>query len=349
MINRSAYVKSPGLFEVRDTPVSSPGPGQLLLRIAACGVCGTDLHIADRGASDWQPFGHEIAGIVQEVGEGVTRFAAGDCVALDSSAPCGQCSVCLPTPYGRARPDLCPNPLSFWGKGPMGFSQMMLTPQECAVPVPAGMSLDIASLVEPVGVSIDVTRTAQVGSGDHVLVLGPGPLGLAAVAIAARTGAARVILAGRSGSIARMAAGKALGADLLIETDKTPLADYDFGERRPDKILVTSPPETLPEAIGIAAYGGVIAYIGIAFGPKAVVQINADDFHFKKLSLRASHASPGIHARESLRVLETVPELGRELISHRFGLEEIAEAMETAKSDRTTVKKMVMVAPEIIG
>ena len=347
MITRSAYVKSPGYFEVRDTPVTAPEAGHLLIQIAACGVCGTDLHIADRGASDWQPFGHEISGIVRVVGSGVTRFAAGDRVALDSSAPCGQCDVCLPRPYGRARPDLCTRPLSFWGKGAMGFSQMMLTPQECAVHLPASVPLDVACLVEPVGVSIDLTQTAQVGIGDHVLILGPGPLGLAAITAAARAGAEKIFVAGRSSSLARMAAAKALGADVLIETDKTPLSSYDFGERRPDKVLVTSPPSTLPEAIGVPSYGGVVAYIGIAMGPDAAIQLDVDHFHFRKLSLRASHASPATHALESLRLLETVPEFGRELISHRFGLEDIASAMETAKSDRKTVKKMVMVNPEI--
>ena len=225
----------------------------------------------------------------------------------------------------------------------MGFGQRLLTPEECAVAVPEGMPLDVASLVEPLGVSLDLVRTAEVGTGDHVLVVGPGPLGLGAVAAARRAGAARILLAGRSHSTARMHAGLALGADSLIETDRTPLAEYDFGNRPPDKILVTAPPPVLPEAIAVAPFGGLIAYIGIAFGPGATIQIDADDFHFRKLSLRASHASPGTHAAESIRLLAGMPELGRELISHRFPLDEIAAAMALARDDRTAVKKMVMV------
>jgi threonine dehydrogenase-like Zn-dependent dehydrogenase len=162
-MNRSAYVKCSYQFDVRDNPLPEPSPVQLLVEVAACGVCGTDLHIADRMAADWQTFGHEIAGVVRAVGEAVTRFRPGDRVALDSSAPCRRCETCLPAPYGRGRPDLCPQPASYWGSPAMGFSRYMLTPHECAVAVPDDLPLDIACLVEPVGVSLDLVRTAEVG------------------------------------------------------------------------------------------------------------------------------------------------------------------------------------------
>ena len=341
--NRSAYVLSPYRFEVRDNPDGDPGPGHLLVRVSACGVCGTDLHIADRLANDWQPFGHEAAGTVLRVGAGVDRFEPGDRVALDSSAPCGRCDVCLPKPSGRGRPDLCEHGVSYWGTPTMGFGNLVIAPAECAVHVPEGMPFDVACLVEPVGVSIDITWTAEVGPGDDVLIVGPGPLGLGAVAVCRRAGASRVILAGRSHSVARMKSGEALGADELIYTDCTALESCDFGKRKPNKILVTAPPENLPAAIKLAPFGGVVAYIGIAYGPGSVISFDADDFHFRKLSLRASHAAPATHAQESIRLLQTMPELGRELVSHRFGLEEIGSAMMLARDDRQHVKKMVMV------
>jgi len=341
--NRSVYVKSPWQFEVHDNPVAEPGPGQLLVRIAACAACGTDFHVADRMAQDWQVFGHEVSGVVEAVGEGVTRFAAGDRVALDSSAPCGQCAICLPRPYGRGRPELCRTAATYYGSATMGFGKMLLTPQQCAVAVPQGMKLDVAALTEPLGVSKDLVETAQVGPGDHVLIIGPGPLGLGAAALARHYGAERVILAGRSRSEARMAAGEALGADLLICVDETPLAAYDFGRRRPDKILVTAPPQALAEAIAIAAFGGVVAYIGIAWGPGAKVTFDADAFHFNKMSLRASHASPGTHAAETIRLLADMPQLGAQLISHRFGLEETGPMLTALRDEKRTLKKAVMV------
>ncbi len=341
--NLSAYVKSAWQFELRDTVISPPANGEILVEVAACGVCGTDLHISDRTAKDWQPFGHEVSGIVRKVGENVIRFKEGDRVALDSSAPCGKCAHCLPKPYGRSRPDLCLNSMSFGKNGSKGFGQFVVGPQECAVPVPAGMSLETACLTEPIGVSLDLVETAEIRPGDRVLIIGPGPLGLGAAAIAKRYGAAWVGIAGRSSSIARMQAGLALGADALFEIDKTPLKEIDFGDLRPDKILVTAPPAVLVEAIHIVARGGVIAYIGIAFGPESRIEIDADDFHFRKLSLRGSHASPATHAQESIDLLREMPILAQQIISHRFDLKDIAESMLQARDDRQTVKKMVMV------
>jgi len=341
--NRTAYVKSAWQFQVRDNPVGDPGPGCLLLEVHACGICGTDLHIADRTAADWQTFGHEAAGVVKAVGAGVTRFAPDDRVALDSSAPCGKCASCLPVPYGRGRPDLCPNPATYWAGQTMGFSRLLIAPQECAVHVPDHLPLDHACLVEPLGVCLDLAQTADVRPGDHVLVVGPGPLGLGAVYVARQMGAERIWLAGRSGSKARLEAGLALGADAVIEVDRRPLAQHDFGGRKPDKVLVTAPPDALPEAVAVAALGGSIAYIGIAWDARTTIQLDADAFHFSKLSLRASHAWPGTHARHSLRLLATDPALGPALVSHRFGLEEIERAMLAARDDRAHVKKAVVV------
>jgi L-iditol 2-dehydrogenase len=345
IVTSAAYVKSSWQFEVRQVELPEPAAGQLLVEVAACGICGTDQHIADRTATDWQAFGHEAAGVVRAVGAGVAGFAVGDRVALDSSAPCGECQNCLPSPYGRGRPDLCPTPTSYWGAVSMGFSRYLNAPARSAVHVPAHLSLDVAALVEPLGVCIDVVQVAGVGAGDHVLVIGPGPLGLGAVFAAAQAGAEKIYLAGRSSSKRRLEAGLALGADTLIHVDQTPLTTVDFGARKPDKIIVTAPPETLPEAVAVAALGGVISYIGIAFDEaRTTIALDADDFHFRKLQLRASHAWPGTHARESLRWLATHPVLGEQLISHRFPLADIAKAMTFARDARDVVVKPMIVS-----
>jgi L-iditol 2-dehydrogenase len=342
MLTRAAYVKSAWNFEFRAIELAEPTADQLLVEVHACGVCGTDQHIADRTALEWQSFGHEAAGVVRAIGADVTRFKVGDRVALDSSAPCGTCHACLPQPYGRGRADLCPQPTSYWAAPAMGFSKHLIAPQAVAVAVPAHVSLDHACLVEPLGVCIDLVQVAEVSPNDHVLVIGPGPLGLGAVYMAQKAGAAHITLAGRASSQARMNAGIVLGADRLIEVDKTPLSRYDFGAHPPNKILVTAPPNTLPEAISIAAHGGVIAYIGIAWDASNAITLDADAFHFKKLQLRASHAWPGTHANESLRWLATDASLGATLVTHHFGLDDIERAMTTARDQRDTAIKVVV-------
>jgi len=226
----------------------------------------------------------------------------------------------------------------------MGFGQLLLTPYQLVVPIPDAMPFDIASLCEPLGVCIDLVQSAQVEIGDHVLVIGPGPLGLGAIALAKRAGAAHIYTAGRSTSSARMEAALALGTDTFIAVDKTPLTGYNFGTHKPDKILVTAPPDNLPDAIHVAALGGIISYIGIADDPSKHITLDADAFHFRKLSLRPSHASPATHAAESIRLLQTEPTLGPMIISHHFGLEDIEQAMFTARDNRVSAKKVMVVA-----
>lgn len=341
--SRSAYVKSPWQFELRSIDLAAPGSGQMLVEVAACGICGTDQHIADRTATEWQAFGHEASGIVRAVGTGVERFKVGDRVALDSSAPCGMCDNCTPVPAGRGRIDLCRNPTTYWAAPAMGFSTFLIAPEALAVPVPDQLDLITAALVEPLGVCLDVVQVADIGYGDHVLVIGPGPLGLGAVFVAAQAGAEKIYLAGRSSSRSRMEAGLALGADTLIEVDKTPLARFDFGMRKPNKIVVTAPPETLPEAIAVTDLGGIISYIGIAWDARSQIKLDADAFHFQKIQLRASHAWPGTHAHESIRLLAKYPVLGQQLISHRFPLAEIGQAMNFARDHRQSVIKPLVV------
>jgi threonine dehydrogenase-like Zn-dependent dehydrogenase len=341
--NRSAFVKSPWQFEIRENPVPEPGPGEILLDIAACGICGTDIHFADRAAPEWRLLGHEIAGIVRQVGPDVHRLKPGDRVAVDSAAPCGKCVVCLPLPFGRGRPHLCPNAVSFWAGPTMGFGDKLLSPHQCVVRAPEGMALDVACLAEPLAVSLEMVRMAEIGPGDHVLVVGPGPLGLAAVFLVRRAGAERIYLAGLSSSTARFAAGRALGADEVIHVDRTPLPTCSFDGRKPDKVLSTTPPEFLPDAIGAAALGGVITYIGIAWDETGKIEVDADYLHFQKLTIRPAHPSPGTRLGECLRILDSAPELARTLISHRFTLDTLEEAMNVARDESTGVVKVVVV------
>lgn len=305
-------------------------------------TCIADTVVLSQAFCTWQI----VSGlVVVAVGEGVTDYFVGDRIALNTASPCGKCSICAPVPYGSGRPDLCRTPITYWGGPQMGFGDYIVSPAACASKIPNDMTFDVASLAEPMGVSIDLVETGEVRAGDNVLIIGPGPLGLGAVTASLRAGAAHVALAGLSGSLARMESGKALGANELIEVDKANIVEYYSSRPAPNKILVTAPPQCLKDAFEIAPFGATIAYIGIAWGPGAMVEFDADTFHFKKLSLKASFASPDTQLKKAIRLLETAPELGRELISHRFKLDDIADAMTMCRDDRErTVKKMIMVS-----
>jgi L-iditol 2-dehydrogenase len=309
-------------------------PDDIRVRIDACGICGTDLHVMP-GDDAVKPFGHEIAGTILEMGAHVTGLAVGQQVVLESSSACGRCANCR-----DARQELCLDIRSFWSSPSLGFAEEMVSPATCAVPY-GDLSPEVACLQEPLGVAIDMVRLAEITPQSNVLLIGPGPIGLMALQLARHAGARRVFVSGRTRNRpARVALAKRFGADAFIDVDETPLEAYDFNCEI-DRVLVTAPPRTLAIAVKVAAKGGIISYIGIEHGDGATCSFDANDFHFKKLQLRGSFAAPALFGPTALRYLREGVVDGDALISHRYSLGELVEAYEAARSDPTAVKVIV--------
>ena len=321
-------------FSLRDVGVRPLAPGEIRLKVDACGICGTDLHQSPADAACEQGFGHEIAGTVLELGPGVTGLDVGQKVALDSSSPCGRCESCK-----NARQELCTDIKSFWGDT-FGFAEEMIAPAVCANPCD-GLDPEVACLAEPLGVAIDLARLADVNIDSNVLVMGPGPIGLMALAIVKRMGARRIFMSAYHEAQARVRVAREFGAHEIIDPTKTPVDEFDYGCAI-DRVLVTTPPPTLEGATKLAAKGGVISFIGIGHGEGAYCRFDANAFHFKKLQLRASFASPALFTPMALRYLREGVVDGPALISHRFPLERIAEAMKQARDRAEAVKVVVL-------
>lgn len=331
----AAYVKAPFQFQLREVPIPQVRDDWALVKVEACGICGTDLHAARSEARDWQPFGHEIAGVVAEVGGHVSTVKEGDRVVLESGSFCGHCNDCR-----NGRVDLCNKAPNYWANESMGFAEYILAPKECLVTF-EGLDFEIASLVEPLGVSFDMTHTADVQLGDEVLVLGLGPIGLMSIALARRRGAARIyaadILGGR-----RAAAAQVLGADEVHVLSGKTLKEIPFRKGGVDRALVSAPPRVLPEVMQVMRCGGVISYIGIEYGPGSVISFDANEFHFRKLQLRASFASPALYFPRCLQMLVDGHVDGKVVISHTFPLERIEEAMKLLRDAPDQTLKVVI-------
>ncbi len=284
---RAVYVKAPFEFDVREVEMPRPGAGEVLVDIRACAVCGTDMHIADHEAEDWQTFGHEVAGVVVETGAFVTTCRPGDHIVVESSSFCHTCDNCR-----NGEVDKCTNRFSLSDDlDYKGYGDYMIIPQEAAIPF-EGLDFKDACIAEPLGVALDLFYTADVRLNEDVAVIGLGPIGLMAIALAKRAGARNVYAIQRSGrSKARIELAEKLGAQVLL-TSETDLASYPFPRGGVDKVLDTASPSTLPQAFGITNFGGIVAFLGIDFGPGGTVTFDANYFHLKKLQLRASFAAP---------------------------------------------------------
>lgn len=340
---QAAFVKAPWQIEVREVPIPQVRDGWVLVKVEACGICGTDMHIAGLTdhkltqfpATEWQGFGHEVAGVVVEVGAGVANVKVGDKVALESSSYCGVCDLCR-----NGRVDLCNRAPNFWKNETMGFAQYILAPYQCCVPF-EGLSFEVACLSEPLGVALDMTYTADIQLGNEVLVLGLGAIGLMSIPLARLKGASRLYAVNRSRG-KRFELAKQYGADEVISSLETPLEKIAFRKGGVDRALVSAAPRAIPEAMRVMNYGGQIAFIGIDYGDGACITFDANDFHFKKLQLRASHASPAVYFPTVLQLLKDKQVDGEAIISHVMPLDKIKEAMLMMRDQRENVLKVVI-------
>lgn len=162
---KTVFVKAPFQFKIKEIPIPQPAAGEVLLRVKACGICGSDLHIARSQAADWVTFGHEMTGVIEQTGPGVRHVWPGQRVAVESGSFCGVCEQCR-----NGRVDLCTKGYNNAQLKINGFSEYMVLPEQCIVPLDPAISFVDGTLLEPLGVAVDLVKTADIRLNDHVLV-----------------------------------------------------------------------------------------------------------------------------------------------------------------------------------
>lgn len=330
----AGYLNAPWQVELREIDLpDDPPDGYALIKVDACGICGSDLSAAVM-RKKWGAFGHEIAGTIQRIGPRIKHLREGDRVVLESGSYCGHCDLCR-----DGRVDLCNKAPGFWNQPAMGFSQHMLAPVQSIVKYD-GLEPRVACLTEPLGVAVDMIKTARIQLGDRVCVIGPGPIAIMAIALARASGATTLTCIGRSHSTARLDAARAAGAQ-IVTCDDDSFDSLQSMYKQFDHVLLTSPVTTIPAAIRFLAYGGELTYIGIGTG-SGVISFDGNDFHFRKLQLRASFASPAVYYPTALRTLLAGLLPTQKIISHCLPLSDLPRAMEMCRDDKRTVVKIVI-------
>lgn len=212
---------APRQMELRPAPVPVPGPGQVLLKVAVAGICGSELSGYLGHNSLRRPplvMGHEFSGTVAELGEGVEGLAPGQLVTVNPLIACGQCPLCR-----RGLEHLCPRRWLVGVHAPGAFAQYVLVPASACVPVPAGMDEHTAALAEPLACAVRAWEVAGTGVQDPVLILGAGPIGLMALAVARAAGAAPIVVA--DVNPARLEVARRWGAHRVVNPrDQDPVA-----------------------------------------------------------------------------------------------------------------------------
>lgn len=340
---RSLWGKAPFRFEMRDLPAPEPGPGEVLVRVTACGICGTDLHFL-RHNTDWTPLGHEVVGVVAAVGSSVGRWHGGEAVIVENHTGCGVCEECK---NGRA---LYCRDLTTYMNDRAGFADHLRVRADMAQPYDArALAPQQAALAEPLTVALDLLQRADPELNDEVAVFGHGSIGLMAVRLARLRGARRVFLTGSSRATRhsrhRLEVGRRMGADVVLSDGDDDIAAAVKAAVPPgvDRVLVTAPPRTLPLAFEIARFGAIIGLIGIEFGAGGEVSFDVNAFHFKKLQLRASHAIPNHYFPMATDLLARRAVDPDPLLSHTFPLDAYAEAFAALTDPDQTAVKVVLI------
>ena len=325
-------MKSRGLFgkkyldiEVRDREIEPPDEDHVVVRIHACGVCGTDINFVRDWSDDHMALGHEIAAEVLEVGKNVRSVKTGDRVIVEDCTMCGLCDACK-----SGHPELCRTMYSMEGQPGMG--QLMSVRYNSLVKF-EGLDWVSASLTEPLAVSLTAVLNAQIPLGGSVVVLGNGPLGLMAARLARLRGAGFVAVTGlpaeNAREKARFAVARKFGCDMTIETGKESV-EQRIKERFPagvDRVIVSSPPQSMYDAIKVIRFGGIITFFGLHFGGKSVINLDVNDMIFRKISLIPTFAEPAINFPISNRLLRDGLVDAGALITHTFGFEKAKETM----------------------
>ena len=183
-----AILERPGFYRLEHVPLPEVGHGHVRLRIAAAGICGSDLHTylgENPAASTPIASGHEFSGVVDQVGTGVTNVKLGDLVAARPSIPCGACFYCL-----EGDEHLCSDMKFVGGLGYDGaFAQYVVLPAACVYAVDARLGADVAAFAEPTAVAVHTVKLAGDITGKSVLVVGCGTIGLLVAQVALRAGA----------------------------------------------------------------------------------------------------------------------------------------------------------------
>ncbi len=336
---KAAFFKLPSEVTLRELPLPEPKAGEVLIRVLACGICGTDADAFRAHHADWHRRGHEAAGEVIAVGEGVTKFKPGDLVAIFGSIPCNQCSACK-----RGEPRYCAQPRGFGGDA---FAQFLCKPSEFLFPIPE-FTPEEGALMEPLTVAIDLVRDGNVRLGSKVLIIGAGPIGLMALRLCREAGASKIYVSQPSTSTTRCQLALEWGADLILHPDKEDIAER-MKRLEPDgidSVLVTIKPSVgIPQAAQVCAVGGTIAFVGMEWKPEASISLDIDRFHFRKVRLVGSNHNPcSLLYPQAADFLARKVIDAQKLVTHRFTLDEIGEAFHLVTQRRSEVGKVIITA-----
>lgn len=335
---KAAVMTKPFSIEFRDIPRPEPASGEVLVKVKAAGICGSDVHFYD-GSNPYaqypQIFGHELAGIIEKTGAGVRERSAGERVVIEPAIPCGGCYPCR-----KGRTNACVNIDMIGSVRRGGFADFIIVPETHVHPVPEQMDFATAALCEPFSIGAQAVRRADIQTGETIVILGMGPIGLTILAQIKKRFDVRVITVDPVRE--RLELAETFGADAVIqpgeEDAEQMILKLTDGEGAGIVFEAAGIPATIEQSVHLAAAAGRIVIVGLTGEnvtiPGLLLTKKDIEIYGTKHSV---NQFPGV-----IQFLNENPEIARSFVTEIMPFMEIEEALKKAKNCPHQVTKIIL-------
>lgn len=337
---KALVVTDYALLELQDIPKPTVEKGKVLIKIAYCGVCGSDLPRYFEGGVHAYPqiLGHEFSGIIEEIGEGITQLKVGDQVAVAPLVPCHGCCNCR-----KGLPSMC-TCYSFIGSREQGaMAEYVCVPEQNCIKIPEGISLKEAALLEPLTVALHSIERVNIQAGMSVIVYGAGTIGLLTLMSLRARGVGEIMMVDLNQHKLELA--KKLGADIVINPTEIDIKTFFKTHELPDVVIETAgSPITQIQAIEYVQRRGKVVYVGtctqdVKFSPEIFEKLVRYELEVTGSWMSYSAPFPGYEWSAGLRYMATKEIDVTPLITGIYALDDIALPFhEMVKKDTRHIK-----------
>ncbi len=346
---KAAVIKKPGTIAIEDIPIPEPGKGEVLLKVDACALCGTDQRVL-KGEKhvDVPIVGHEIAGTVRKTGSGVSSVKPGDRVAVQTVIGCGQCPMCK-----MDRQNLCAKGFKAIGyQYNGGFAEFMVMPanavaQGCLIPIPDSMTAEAATLIEPLSCCINGMRTIPLEDCNDVFIFGGGIIGVLNGLTAKARGAKKVSIIDVSRQRLDLHRRLGLPFDNFIDSsseDPVKAAMRLTDGRGADAVVVAaSVKQLVPIGLKMLAKSGHLSIFAGMPKSDPVEAIDLNRIHYEEFHIHGANSSVLRDYIDAKEYLSSGRIDGNRLVTHRFSLDDFNKAVETGANPASGAMKVLII------
>ena len=328
---------APEDLRLEQVPVPEAGAGELLLRVRNCATCGTDVKIYFHGHRNLKPprvIGHEIAGEVAALGDGVEEFSVGDRVQVSAAVPCGGCRECR-----IGHENICENLTAIGYDYDGGYAEYLIVPELVlrvggVNPMPAHMAFEEAAMAEPLACVLNGQELARVGEGDDVVIIGAGPIGCLHARLASARGASRITLVERSATRLELAASRVTPDEIVLAEDgmDAVAAVRAISDGRGADVVIVAAPSAAAhqDGIAMAASRGRISLFGSLPKDAPTISVDANEIHYRELTVVGAANSTPMQNAAALAMIADGHVPVADLITETLPLEGLPDAIMSA-------------------